>query len=281
MAISETQFDLLADVVRRRSGLMLTPDKIDLVRSKLAPVAARFGLRKVSALIGELEDEPEELARAVTHAMTTNETTFFRDLEFFEQMRTVILPSLMAARQSVRRLRIWCAASSTGQEPYSVAMLLHEMGLAEAGWKIDLYATDISHDAVSRMREGFYSDYEVQRGLPVGRLVEWFTREGDGWRVSDRLRHSVRIQEFNLLDSYGWLGRVDLILCRNVLFYFGGTEKHDVVTRMERCLAPDGWLVLGAAESMPHDCNCYAPVAGLRGAFSKAKPPGWQARLAG
>lgn len=281
MRITEAQFALLADVVRRRSGLLLTADKLDLVRSKLTPVAARFGLRKVGELLAELADEPEELARAVTQAMTTNETSFFRDPQCFEHIRTVLLPALMAERRSSRRLRIWCAAASSGQEAYSMAMLLQDAGLAAAGWKIDLYATDISHAAVGRMREGVYSDYEVERGLPIGRLVDSFTRDGDGWRVADLLRRSLRIHEFNLLDSFGWLGRLDLILCRNVLFYFGEAEKHDVLARMERCLAPDGWLVLGAAEKLPNDCTSFAPAGTVRGVFNKAKPPGWQARLAG
>lgn len=281
MEVTKAQFALLSDVVRRRSGLLLTPDKLDLVRSKLAPVAARFGLREVSALLTELEDEPEELARAVTQAMTTNDTMFFRDLYCFDYLATTILPSLMAERQASRRLRIWCSAASTGQEAYSLAMLLEDAGLAAEGWKIDLYATDLSHEAAGRMREGVYSDYEVQRGLPVGRLVEWFTREGDSWRVADRLRRMLRIHEFNLLDSYGWLGRMDLILCRNTLFYFGEAEKRDVLARMETCLTPNGWLLLGGTECVPDDGTGLVPLGTVRGVYGKAKAPGWQARLAG
>jgi chemotaxis protein methyltransferase CheR len=280
MDVTDAQFALLADVVRRRSGLLLTPDKLDLVRSKLAPVATRFGFYQVGALLTELEDEPEELARAVTQAMTTNDTMFFRDAYCFDYIATTILPSLVAERRLSRRLRIWCAAASTGQEAYSMAMLLENAGLAASGWKIDLYATDLSHEAVGRMREGVYSDYEVQRGLPISRLVECFSREGDGWRVADRLRRTLRIHEFNLLDNYGWLGRLDLVLCRNTLFYFGEAEKRDVLGRMENALSPDGWLVLGGTESVPDDCTGFAPLGTVRGVFGQARTPGWQARLA-
>ena len=280
--VTDVQFAHLADLVRRRSGLALPPNKASLVQSKLAPVAARFGFRKLEAMLAELEDEPEELARAVTEAMTTNETSFFRDPSCFDYLRDVILPSLIAARAGTRRLRIWCAAASTGQEPYSLAMLLHDAGLTADGWKIDLFATDLSGEAVARMSEGLYAEYEVQRGLPSGCLPRFFTQEEEQWRIAHHLRRSLRVRRFNLLDSYGWLGQLDLILCRNVFFYFGHEEKIETLVRLERALAPDGWLVIGATEKLAGCGAQFAPVSDNRGIHVKARNiVGWQARLAG
>lgn len=282
MVVTDTQFAHLADLVRRRSGLALPPNKLSLVQSKLAPVAARFGFRTLGAMLADLADEPEELARAVTEAMTTNETSFFRDPACFDYLRAVVLPALIAARADTRRLRIWCAAASTGQEPYSLAMLLHEAGLTADGWKIDLFATDLSGEAVARMSEGLYAPHEVQRGLPPGYLPRYFTQDESYWRIAHQLRRSLRVRRFNLLDSFGWLGRLDLVLCRNVLFYFEAEEKIDTLARLDRALAPDGWLVMGATEGLSGCGDRFAPVGDARGVYVKARNlVGWQARLAG
>ena len=282
MAITHAQFALLADVVRRRSGLALPPNKTELVNSKLAPVAARFGFKKVGAMLAELEDEPEELATAVTEAMTTNETSFFRDPACFDYLRETILPSLKAARAHKRRLRIWCGAAATGQEPYSLAMLLCEAGFLPGDWKIDLFATDLSSEAIARMREGLYSHYEVQRGLPARYLTRHFAPEGAQWRIADNLRRSLRIHRFNLLDSYRWLGEIDIVLCRNALLYFDQTDRRETVARLESCLAPDGWLILGATETASEAGDLFMPAGSARGVYVKARnAPGRQARLAG
>ena len=282
MAITHAQFALLADVVRRRSGLALPPNKIELVQSKLAPVAARFGFKKVGAMLAELEDAAEELAAAITEAMTTNETSFFRDPACFDHIRDTILPALKAARAHKRRLRIWCGAAATGQEPYSLAMLLHEAGLLRGDWKIDLFATDLSSEAVARMREGLYSKYEVERGLPAGYLTRYFGQEGAQWRIADHLRRDLRIHRFNLLDSYRWLGEIDIVLCRNVLLYFDGADRRETVARLETCLAPDGWLILGATETASVAGDLFMPAGAVRGVYVKARnASGRQARLAG
>lgn len=282
MAITHAQFALLADVVRRRSGLALAAKKTDLVTSKLAPVAERFGFKTVSAMLTEFEDEPEELAAAVTEAMTTNETSFFRDPATFDHIRDTVLPALKAARANERRLRIWCCAASTGQEAYSLAMLLGEAGILPSEWKIDLFATDLSSEAVARMREGLYSQYEVERGLPVRHLARYFTAEGAQWRIADYLRRSLRIRRFNLLDSCRWLGVVDLVLCRNVLLYFDDADKAETLARLETCLAPDGWLVLGASETASRAGHAFTAAGTVRGVYVKANyAPARQARLAG
>lgn len=281
MALTHTELALLAAVIRRRSGLAIPLNKANLIRNKLAPVAARYGFKKVGALIEELHhDEPEELAWAVTEALTTNETSFFRDRACFEHFNTAILPALKAARAGPRRLRFWCAACSTGQEPYSLAMLLDEAGLANEGWKIDLFATDLSTEAVARTQEGLYSHYEVQRGLSARHLMRYFTQEGEEWRISERLRRSLRIRRFNLLDHYGWLGEIDAIFCRNVLLYFDHQAKLETLARLDHCLAPDGWLVLGANESVSG--SAFMPSGVARGICVKAgNALGRQVRLAG
>jgi chemotaxis protein methyltransferase CheR len=239
----------LADLLQRRSGLVVTADKARLIESKLAPVAHRFGFRNCGALFAELPYPPEELACAITEAMTTNESSFFRDRAPFEHFRDVLVPALCASRARKRRLRIWCAAAACGQEAYSLAILLDEMGLAAQGWKIDLIATDLSHAAIARAKEGLYSQYEAQRGLPVQLLLKHFSQEGGNWRIAERLRRMVSFRTFNLLDHFGWLGEMDVIFCRNALIYFDAHSKEAVIAKLAEALAADGALVLGAKES--------------------------------
>jgi len=239
----------LADLLHRRSGLVVTADKTRLIESKLAPIARRFGFRDVSALFAELPHPPEELARAITEAMTTNESSFFRDRAPFEHFRDTMVPALCVARAAKRRLRIWCAAAACGQEAYSLAMLLDEMGLVAQGWKIDLIATDLSAEAIARAKEGLYSQYEVQRGLPVQLLLNHFAQDGTNWRIAERLRRMVSFRTFNLLDHFGWLGEMDVIFCRNALIYFDAHTKETVIGKLAEALASDGYLALGAKES--------------------------------
>jgi chemotaxis protein methyltransferase CheR len=282
MSITHVQYALLADVLRRRSGLALPPGKSALIQSKLAPVAGRFGFKEVSAMLAELEDEPEELTTAVTEAMTTNETSFFRDPVCFEHLRAAILPALKRARAHKRRLRIWSSAASAGQEPYSVAMLLCEIGLLPSDWKIDLFATDLSSEAVARIRNGVYSQFEVERGLPPSYRARYFKQVGEQWRIAGYLRRSLRVRRFNLLDNYSWLGEIDVILCRNVLLYFDHAERLDALARLEKCLAPDGWLILGTTESASSASDLFTPADARRGVYVKSRnAPARQARLAG
>lgn len=281
MILSHAELARLADVVRRRSGIAIPLGKASLIRNKLGPVAQRYGFKKLTALVEELHhDEPEELAWAVTEALTTNETSFFRDRACFEYFRSSVLPALKSARAENGRLRIWCAACSTGQEAYTLAMLLDEAGLANEGWKIDLFATDLSSEAIARAEEGLYASYEVERGLPAGYLARYFVREEGGWRMAERLRRSLRIRQFNLLDHYGWLAGIDAIFCRNVFLYFDHQAKLETLARLEHCLAPDGWLVLGANESVSG--TGFIPSATARGFYVKARSaPARQLRLAG
>jgi chemotaxis protein methyltransferase CheR len=243
--VTPSEFANLADLVRRRSGLVLTPDKVRLAESKLAPIVSRFGFRKSAQLYAELAHPREEIAQAVAEAMTVNDSSFFRDRLPFEHFRDAMLPHLVEARAQQRRLRIWCSAIANGQEAYSLAMMLDDAGLAAEDWKIELIATDFSAEAIARARAGVYSQYEVQRGLPIQLLVKYFSQEGENWRVNDRLRHMITFRTFNLLDHFGWLGTLDVVFCRNVLMYFDEHTKSDIVHKIADAMSTDGFLVLG------------------------------------
>jgi len=266
--VNSADFDFLSGFLKRRSGYVLVPGKSGMVKSKLEPVAQRFGFRRIDGLLAELRHEPEELSRAVTEAMTVNESSFFRDRAAFDHVKNTVIPALMKRRAATRRLRIWCAAASSGQEAYSLAILLDGMKLAEQGWKIDIVATDLSSEMVARARDGLYLDFEAGRGLPAQTLLQYFTQSGKQWRVCDRLRRMVAFRPFNLLDSFGWLGQLDIVFCRNVLLYFDAQEKFYTLERLSRTLAPDGFLVLGAAEECTSDA--FARVPRMRGVFARA-----------
>lgn len=241
--------DYLAEFLRRRAGLELSRTRPHLIEGRLAPVARRFGYRDVAALLAELAHARETLARAVTEAVTTKDSAFFRDAPVFEALAQVHLPRLAAARAQKKHLRIWSAACAAGQEPYSLAMLIDEMALADAGWTIDLIASDLSADQIARAEEGVYTAFELERGVSPARLARHFTPAGSGFRVSDRLRRMVSFRPFNLLDSFGWLFEVDLVLCRNVLMFFEARARALVIEKLADILAPDGVLLLGAAEN--------------------------------
>jgi len=264
--VTPQDFANLSDLVRRRSGLVLTSGKTALVESRLHPVAKRFGFRDANALMAELPHPSEELARVITEAMMTNETSFFRDPAAFEFLMKTALPALVQARSSSRRLRIWCAACSTGQEAYSLAIILDELGLSRQGWKIDLIASDLSESAIARAKWGMYTPYEVERGLPPQVLHRQFVKESGQWRVADRLRRMVTFRTFNLLDHFGWLGDIDLILCRNVLLYLEPGMRAEIHAKLAETLAPDGYLLLGDNENASDDF-----AAAARSVF--VKPP--------
>ncbi len=259
--MSPEDLEFLAQIVRRRSGLILPPHKQGLIESRLGPVMRRFGFRSLEALLKELRHGRDALARAVTEVMTTNESSFFRDRAMFEQFRDLVLPELLEARAGTRRLRIWCAACAAGQEPYSVAMLLDDLKLAAKGWSIDLIATDLSAEMIARGEEGVYSHFEVQRGLAIRRLVAHFNQEAGNWRIHENLRLMVTFRQFNLLDSYGWLDDLDAVFCRNVLIYFDAKTKAQVLDKIAEILAPDGALILGHAESVRGLSGAFVPVA--------------------
>lgn len=241
-------FLFLARLLRRRSGLLLTLDKRALAGRRLAPVMRRFDFKDVASLIAELRAGREALAEAVTEAMTIHESSFFRDRALFDALRDTVLPRLLAARADEKRLRIWSAAVAAGQEAYSIAILLTELGLARAGWSIELIATDLSSEAITRAQAGCYSAYEIERGLDA-HAMRYFRRDRDEWLVDAGLRRMITFRRFNLLDSFGWLDDLDIVFCRNVLMYFDRATRLDVLARTAETMAPDGVLVLGDNET--------------------------------
>jgi chemotaxis protein methyltransferase CheR len=241
-------FHFLARLLRRRSGLSLTQDKMALIERRLAPVMRRFDFKDMTGMIGELRLGREALADAVTEAMTVNESSFFRDPALFTKFRDVLLPRLLGARAQGKRLRIWSAAAAGGQEVYSIAILLSQMGLAREGWSIELTATDLSGEAIQRAEAGRYAACEIARGLDA-HAMRYFRRDGAEWQVDAALRRMVTFRRFNLLDSFGWLDDLDIVFCRNVLMYFDSATRVDVLARIAETMAPDGVLLLGENET--------------------------------
>jgi chemotaxis protein methyltransferase CheR len=244
-------FDSFCAYLRRASGLVLDADKRYLVESRVTPVMRRAGLSELGELVRVLEQgRMPSLAQEVVQAMTINETYFFRDRMPFDLLRELILPEIIAGRAAQKRLRIWCAASSTGQEPYSISMILDEFGARLAGWRVEIIATDLSETALAKAKKAVYSQFEVQRGLSTAQLLRYFDQVGDMWQLKETIRARVDYRHFNLLGDYAVLGNFDLIFCRNVLIYFEADRKADVLNRMTRLLSPDGLIALGASESI-------------------------------
>ncbi len=264
-------FRFLADLLRRRSGLALTPDKSYLLESRLGPVARKLDLGDVSGLVRRLRQREEAvIVDQVVDAMTTNESFFFRDGRPFEQFAEHMLPALLRARRATKKLAIWSAAAATGQEPYSLALCLEDRAEELQGWQVEILATDISPTALERARTGRYTQFEVQRGLPVKRLVQGFTQERDGWIVKPELKRRIRFAPVNLLDLKPNFGRFDIIFCRNVLIYFDMATKRRVVETMAQMLPPDGFFVLGGTETVLGVTDRLRQVAEQRGVFRPA-----------
>jgi len=275
--MSPDDFAFLARLARRRGGLRLAPDRMARAARRLQPVMRRFHFKTVNDLIAELRLGRAALAEAVTEALTVNDTGFFRDADVFAGFRDRVLPRLLMARAEERRLRIWSAACATGQEAWSIAILLAELGLARKGWSIDLIATDLSADAIARAEEGRYDAVEMGRGLGPDERASWFRPSGGHWCIAPHLRRMVDFRVFNLLDSYGWLDDLDFIFCRNVLMYFDRAAKASVLERMADTLAADGLLLLGETETVDPLINVFA-MAGGDGIYARNRAP--VARLA-
>ena len=209
----------------------------------------------------------EALTAEVVEAMTTNETFFFRDKIPFDHLREAIIPAMVQARAARRALRIWCAASSTGQEPYSIAMCLKEAGPLLSGWRTEIVATDLSQAVLEKSKAGVFSQFEVQRGLPIQLLVKYFTQNGELWQINSELRAMVQHRQLNLLQDFSHLGVFDIIFCRNVLIYFDQNTKVSIFERMSRMMEPDGVLALGAAESVVGITNTFKPYPDRRGLY--------------
>lgn len=253
-------FDVLRNILARAAGISLDADKAYLAESRLQPIMHRLELADLDALVVRIASgQHPDLAREVVDAMTTNETFFFRDRVPFDNFRKFVLPALLEARKDIGRIRIWCAACSSGQEPYSIAMILDEETQRLGGWNIEILATDVSRSVIAAAREGVYTQFEVQRGLPISQLLRYFRQEGERWRVNEHLRSRVQFEEFNLLSDFTGLGTFDVIFCRNVLIYFDVPTKQNVLEKMGRSLALDGYLFMGAAESVVGLTDTFVP----------------------
>jgi len=266
--VTPQDFDYLRKLLRERSGLVLAAEKQYLAESRLVPVARRHGMNSLGELIEQLRNKaPVALTTAVVEAMTTNETFFFRDKLPFDHFRDTMMPALLAARAREKRIRIWCTAASTGQEPYSLAMILRSLGAAIAGYRIEIVATDLSSEVLEKAKVGIYSQFEVQRGLPVQLLVKFFDQRGETWQLAPELRSMVQFRPLNLLNDFSSLGTFDIVFCRNVLIYFDQDTKIAVLNRIARQMPEDGYLVLGAAETVIGLTDALKPVADKRGLY--------------
>jgi chemotaxis protein methyltransferase CheR len=277
-------FDIICRILKERSGLTLAKDKAYLLESRLLPVARKWKFANFEELVRVVRTKPEEaLLRDVTEAMTTNESFFFRDIKPFDQFRDIVLPHMLKARAQAKTLRIWSAACSSGQEPYSLAMMLSDQAAKLQGWRIEIVATDLSTEILNRARDGMYSQFEVQRGLPIQYLVKYFEQTGDRWQINKPIRDMVQYRMFNLLQPMAPLGRFDVVFCRNVLIYFDQPTKTKVLDGIAGQMADDGFLYLGGAETVLGVTDRFQLIEGQRGIYGvqPAARPGVKAVAAG
>lgn len=267
MMICPEDVAFLSHHLKERSGLVVTPDKGYLLESRLVPLVQRYQLKDLGEMVAKLRRHDETLGTAVTEAMTTNESFFFRDKTPFDQFEQVVLPQMMAAREDKRTLRIWSAACSSGQEAYSLAMILDSLAARLTGWKIEITGTDLSQGMVDKAKAGLYSQFEVQRGLPIQLLVKYFRKQAEHWQIDEKLRAVVRYKQWNLLHDLTPLGQFDIVFCRNVLIYFDAPTKAKVLESIAKRMPSDGLLFLGGAETVLNLSSRFSSVANQRGIY--------------
>lgn len=265
-----TDFEVYRELLQDQSGLVLSHDKSYLLESRLTPLCREWGFASLEALTQAVQGVPDpKLVNDIVEAMTTNETSFFRDTTPFDIFKDMMASYIKEARGKKKYLRIWCAAASSGQEPYSLAMVLKELQAEYKGWKFDILSTDISEKVIEQARVGKYSQFEVQRGMPITMLMKYFTQDGDQWQVNDDIRKMVQFEVFNLLKSMSQLGEFDIVFCRNVLIYFNTPTKTDVLERLAKQMPDDGLLFLGGAETVLGITDVFKPVPERRGLYAK------------
>jgi chemotaxis protein methyltransferase CheR len=265
-------FAFIAQFLKDRSGLIITQDKMYLLETRLTSILRDNGLANLTALVEVLRQPGATAVKdQVVDAMTTNETSFFRDNHPFEALRKSILPGLIERRAATRSLRIWSAACSTGQEPYSLAMMLKDSFPILGGWKVEIVATDLSPSVLEKARLGIYSTFEVQRGMPIQMLVRHFDQQEPNWQIKRELRQTITFRALNLLEDFSALGQFDVVLCRNVLIYFDQPTKTRIMGAIARRIAADGVLLLGGAESVFGLCDAFTGVPGLKGVYGHTK----------
>lgn len=250
MALTAPDFDYIRKMIYEQSAIVLEPGKEYLVEARLQPLAQREGLTTIQDLIAKMRaDRSNGLQQKVVDAMTTNETSFFRDIHPFETFKKIIIPDVMAKRASIKELNIWVGASSSGQEPYTLAMVLRENFPALMNWKITFIASDISQQMLTRSRNGLYSQLEINRGLPAPLLVKYFQRVGMEWQIREDLRKLIDFRELNLCATWPLMPKMDVIFMRNVLIYFDVNTKKTILGKIRQTMKPDGYLFMGAAET--------------------------------
>ncbi len=259
------EYEFFKKFLKEKSGLSLGPNKEYLLQSRLGPIVRTRGLNSLGEMMDLLKrNADQDLANEVMEAMTTNESFFFRDKTPFDHFKDHMVPTLTEGK-SGGNLRIWCAAASTGQEPYSIAILIKEMARQLGGWTSDIVATDISSEVLDRARSGLYTQFEVQRGLPIKLMMKYFKQVDDNWEIDAGIRSMVKLDLLNLLDDFTKLGTFDIVFCRNVLIYFDEPTKRDVLARIAKRMKPGGFLVLGAAETIMGLTNDFKMVPDKKG----------------
>lgn len=261
-------FNIYKDLLQKESGHCLTPDKAYLLDSRLGPIAKKWDYPDLESMAKAMKSSPSrEIVKDIVEAMTTNETLFFRDSRPFDLFRDELLPYMLKNRTDTKRIKIWCAACSSGQEPYSLAMLLKENAHLWAGWKIDITATDISTEIIESAKKAAYTQFEIQRGLPIQMLMKYFEQKDDRWVIKPDITGMVNFKYFNLLDEMSALGNFDIIFCRNVLIYFDTPTKAGILDKMARVLPHDGFLLLGGAETVIGINDTFKALEGRRGVY--------------
>lgn len=262
------EFQYLCQFLKQRSGLVLGEDKMYLIESRLLPIARSQNLADISQLCTLMKTKPSEaLLTEITEAMTTNESSFFRDIKPYESLRNIVFPMIME-KQPSKMMRIWSAACSTGQEPYSTAICIQEDIGKMPGWRFEMIASDLARKVVDKAELGIYSQFEAQRGLPIQMLVKYFTSRPDTtWQVKDNIRNMISFRTQNLLAEYNALGKFDIIFLRNVLIYFDDATKAQITEKMARTLHPHGVLILGSTETLVDPNGRFKPLDNFRGAY--------------
>lgn len=265
--MSPEEFEFISQAIKKRSGLALTPDKQYLLESRLQPIMRTCGSKSMSEFLSLLKlKAAEELYMEVTDAMTTNESMFFRDTKPFNQLRNAMLPRIVENKAATRSFRVWSAACSNGQEPYSILMTLLEEIHKLSGWNYDIVATDISPRVLEKAKKGIYTQFEVQRGLPIQMLLKYFKQvDAQNWQIHEKLRETIAFRVYNLLDDLTPLGKFDIIFCRNVLIYFDEATKSKVLDTMAGMLNPGGFLLLGSSETTIGLTSRYKVMEGEHG----------------
>jgi chemotaxis protein methyltransferase CheR len=269
--ISPENYKYLQEYVYRESGIVLEDDKHYLLQARLMPILKKDQLKSIDDLSNRLRTGNADLKQRVVEAMTTNETLFFRDPALFDALKATIIPTLMKAREMTRKLTFWSAAASSGQEAYSLAMMLLEMGIPAQGWSIQIVGTDLSTQILDRARQGRYMQIEVNRGLPAPYLVRYFAKQGLEWQLKDNVRSMASFQKFDLRQSPSMLGTFDVVFCRNVLIYFDVPTKKKILAGLRTVLRDDGCLLLGGAEAiLDLDASYARQVVGQASVYRKA-----------